>query len=78
MSAYLEARGLPRLLDRELRDVYWLAAASNLLAGAVLYHLAMLTDPASSERQRAASLAAAADGLRVIRRADECWRSRAR
>jgi aminoglycoside phosphotransferase (APT) family kinase protein len=74
---YLSARGLPRRLDRELRHAYWLAAASILLAGAINYHLSLLTDPSASVEGRLAAHAAAMDGLRVIRRADECWHSRA-
>lgn len=74
---YLNAHGLARRLDRKLRDAYWLAAASNLLAGAILYHLSLLTNPAASVAGRIAARAAAMDGLRVIRRADECWHGRA-
>jgi hypothetical protein len=69
---YLVARGLPGALDRELRNRYWLAGASNALAGALRYHLAVAGQDARPDRGR--SLHAAADWLRVIRRADALWR----
>jgi aminoglycoside phosphotransferase (APT) family kinase protein len=36
---YLAARGLSSVLRRSVREAYWLAAASNVLAGALRYHL---------------------------------------
>lgn len=71
---YLTARGLLPRLDRELRDAYWIAGASNILAGALAYHLWRGEEAAPGSRQRAAALDAARDGLRVLRRADACCR----
>jgi hypothetical protein len=75
LRRYLVARGLPRHLGPEVRDAYWLAAASNGLAGALRYHLAVIdgwSQPTAA--RRAHSVRAAADWLRVIRRADAYWR----
>lgn len=74
LAAYLGAggHGAP---GRDLRDAYWLAAAGNALAGALAYHLRGVLDEGASPRHRAAAHLAAADALRVIRRADACWRS---
>lgn len=77
LMEYLRARGLAPRLSRELRDGYWLAAASNLLAGAILHHLSIATGAKQTVREREAAIAAARDGLRVIRRADACWLARA-
>lgn len=74
LGAYLAARGLPSQPSRELRDAYWLAAASNYLAGALRYHLEVAASPDFSESRRASALAAARDCLRVVRRADACVR----
>lgn len=73
---YLAARGLPSELRRSVRDAYWLAAASNTLAGALRYHL-LLADGWGlvPSRTCAEAARAARDHLRVIRRADEVWRS---
>jgi len=75
LTAYLVARGLPGVLTRDLRDAYWLAAASNVLSGALAYQLAVAGDPAVPTDTRAAALRAALDWLRVLRRADACWRA---
>lgn len=74
LAGYLAARGLPAQADRELRDAYWLAGASNALSGALLVHLWTASGAPSGSRQRAAAVRAAQDALRVIRRADACWR----
>jgi hypothetical protein len=74
LAGYLTARGLPARADRDLRDAYWLAGASNALSGALLVHLWTARGAPSGSRQRAAAVQAAADALRVIRRADACWR----
>lgn len=73
LARYLTARGLSPGLDRDLRDAYWLAGASNALSGALAYHL-WKGMQASGTTGRAAALHAAGDCLRVIRRADMCWR----
>jgi hypothetical protein len=69
---YLAARGASPSLDRELRDRYWLAGASNALAGALRYHLAVAGNDTRADRDHA--IRAAADWLRVLRRADALWR----
>ena len=73
LRRYLDLTGLP--FDRETRKAYWLAAASNALAGALRYHIAVMLDEAQSAMRRAAAEKAAADWLRVIRRADDYWRA---
>lgn len=67
---YLTARRLPPRLDRELRNAYWIAAASNVLAGALSYHLWSLKEAPPESARRAAAWGAARDALRVLRRAD--------
>jgi len=74
LAGYLAARGLPARADRDLRDAYWLAGASNALSGALLVHLRTACDAPPGSRQRTAAVQAAEDALRVIRRADACWR----
>jgi aminoglycoside phosphotransferase (APT) family kinase protein len=74
LAGYLAARGLPARADREMRDAYWLAGASNALSGALLVHLWTALDAPSGSRQRSAAVRAAADALRVIHRAHACWR----
>jgi hypothetical protein len=67
--AYLAAADRPTALTAELRDAYWIAAASNVLAGALRYQLVVARE--SSGRQRAIAIAQARAAFRVIRRADE-------
>lgn len=69
---YLGTVGRSAKLTTELRESYWLASASNVLAGALAYHLHQLhlSDDAST-RARAAH--AVRDGLRVLRRAHALW-----
>jgi hypothetical protein len=72
LRSYLVARGGPDQLGRDIRDAYWLAAACNVLAGAALYHLGCAS---KGERTHAGDAhRAAADALRIVRRADACWR----
>jgi hypothetical protein len=73
LAAYLSARGESAILTRDVRDAYWLASACNQLAGAALFHLWRGTLPNISEAQRAGAWNAAADCMRVIRRADAIW-----
>jgi hypothetical protein len=76
LRRYLLARGLPDHLGWEVRDAYWLAAASNVLSGALRYHLAVMDGWGQpSAAGRAQSSRAIKDCLRVIRRADAYWRS---
>lgn len=74
LAGYLAARGLAARAGRELRDAYWLAGASNTLSGALLVHLWTARGALPGSRQRAAGVKAAEDALRIIRRADACWR----
>ncbi len=74
LAGYLAARGLPARAGRELRDAYWLAGASNMLSGAPLVHLWTAQGAPLGSRRRAAGIKAAEDALRIIRRADVCWR----
>jgi len=72
---YLRARGLPPAVVREAYVWYWIAAASNALAGALRYHLqrAMRVGDASPRRQ-AEAIRAVRDYLRAIELADLLWR----
>lgn len=72
--AYLSARGLEDRLTPELRAAYWIAGASNALAGALSYHLA-LASQARTSQQAGAAIRAAMGWLRIIRRADAYWSS---
>jgi Ser/Thr protein kinase RdoA (MazF antagonist) len=70
---YLVARGSAATVSRTFRDACILAGACNALAGALRYHLSVLTNPESSPRAQFDSYRAAADWLRIIRRADVCF-----
>ena len=74
-AEYLSARGMPTRRDPALRRAYWLAAASNVLAGALRYHVHMATSEEAGAAGRAAALRAARDALRIIRRAEAWWRA---
>ncbi|AUX42539.1 hypothetical protein SOCE26_039720 [Sorangium cellulosum] len=74
LAGYLAARGLAPALTRPLRDAYWSAAASNVLAGALRYQLSEAIRPGAAPGARAAAARNAADWLRVIRRADARFR----
>ena len=67
--AYLAAAGRPATLPQELRDGYWIAAASNVLAGALRYQLLVARD--STGKARATAIGQAHAAFRIIRRADE-------
>lgn len=56
--AYLVAAGVSPALTPRMRDAYWIAAASNMLAGALRYHI--LSGQSAQARY----------ALRIIRRAD--------
>ncbi|HVL54919.1 MAG TPA: phosphotransferase, partial [Burkholderiaceae bacterium] len=79
LAAYVAARGGAPGLTPALRRLYWLAGACNALGGALRYH-AWIADPltASSPRRRADAARAAADWLRVIRRAEAYWQGHGR
>lgn len=66
---YLAAAGLPSSITPELRGAYWIAAASNVLAGALRYQLVVARESAGKRRATAVDHARAA--FRVIRRAGE-------
>jgi aminoglycoside phosphotransferase (APT) family kinase protein len=67
---YLDARGLGRRIPAAIRRHYWMAAACNVLAGALRYHVATAMNTPDGSRQRIESLALSLDCLRMIRRAD--------
>ena len=67
LQAYLAARAVPRSLDRQVREDYWLASACNGLSGAIRYNLAVVADPQSSESARAQSRHALNEWQRLIR-----------
>src|SRR5690606_5433668 len=69
MRVYLEARRTRRRFASDVRVDYWLASASNGLSGAIRYHLAVLTDPGSTDGARHEAWRALAAWQRVIRRA---------
>jgi hypothetical protein len=75
LGRYLEARGAARAASGEVRAAYWLAGASNALAGAIAFHLEVCSSVTCSPRQRAASAGAVRDWLRILRRADAYWSS---
>ena len=66
-------RGTEARLTEEVRGAYWLAAACNVLAGAVIYHFTVANDKSCTDRKRARALQSLSDGLRVLRRADSYW-----
>jgi hypothetical protein len=55
-ARYLKLTGRECRADRDLRKLYWVAAASNAMAGALRYHLAVVSDSSrpDSARQRSA------------------------
>jgi hypothetical protein len=73
LRKYLTGRGMPDELGSDLRERYWLAGASNAFAGALRHHVLQMASPDNSHAQRAASVAAVRDWLRILARADACW-----
>lgn len=69
LAAYLRARGGAARLDATLRTDYWLASASNGLAGAIRYHCVVLLDPMADKRARRQSMRALDEWQRVMRMA---------
>jgi aminoglycoside phosphotransferase (APT) family kinase protein len=67
LAVYLRAIHPAARLDAAVRANYWMASASNGLAGAIRYHFAVLVDPNSSSRARRASRHALDEWQRVIR-----------
>lgn len=74
LRAYLEARSSKQKITAELRTLYWYAAASNGLSGAIRYHLSVLMDPAYSSETKSESTRILRSWERVIRRAIEAFR----
>jgi hypothetical protein len=73
VAAYLRARGCGPPIVAAVRHAYWLAGASNALAGALLHHLDVATSRSTARGTKARSAWAVRDGLRVIRRAEAVW-----
>jgi hypothetical protein len=75
LQGYLAARGADVKLSRTIRDACWFASASNGLAGALRYYIGELQD--APEGSTAAEIAGWGAGhwLRIISRADACWRA---
>ncbi|HYF38646.1 MAG TPA: phosphotransferase, partial [Gemmatimonadales bacterium] len=73
LASYLSSRGMDRRLGSDLRAAYWLAGASNALAGALLYQLTRLTDEKITPVRRARAISSALQWLRILRRADAMW-----
>jgi hypothetical protein len=73
LATYLSAFGAERKLTSQIRAAYWMAGASNALAGALLHHLSIVGDERQKASRRAAAWRASNDWLRVIRRADAWW-----
>ena len=69
LREYLRARGLPAWMDPALRQDYWFAGASNGLAGAIRYHLVVLSNRAADPGLRSHACVALRSWERVIRRA---------
>ena len=69
LKDYLTGTGGERRISDSIRSAYWLAGASNALAGALGWHLLIATDETHSRLRRQAAFSAAKDWLRVIRRA---------
>ncbi len=68
LMSYLRARNQEPRLSSELREAYWMAAASNALAGALRYYL-VIADGSSNQAKRARAAHAARDWIRMIERA---------
>lgn len=68
LTSYLQSRGYGAAALAECRPAYWLSAACNVLAGALLYHLWH-----ASETGDPASLRAVQIWSRIVRRADAFW-----
>ncbi|MGE5488546.1 MAG: phosphotransferase [bacterium] len=74
LRRYLTARGLQDSIGPSLREAYWLARASNALAGAMRFHLLRMNDRDKPEWTRIQSADSAYDWGRSILRAHACWR----
>jgi hypothetical protein len=72
LGEYLSARGLGATLTRDLRNAYWLAAASNCFAGSLEYYVDVATAREVLPSERLAAVSAVRDQLRILRRAEAC------
>jgi Ser/Thr protein kinase RdoA (MazF antagonist) len=72
LRAYVARRGWPAELGRELRTAYWLAAASNGLAGAIRHHALVALAARATPGARATSARALRAWHRVVRQAAAC------
>ena len=72
LSSYLFASGRSGTLTSDARESYWLAAATNVLSGALGHHLSCL-QAAATNSERALVARRARDDLRVLVRADAVW-----
>jgi hypothetical protein len=68
LRAYCVARGLQWPASATLRRLYWFAAVSNGLSGAIAYHLGVIADPTRDDVSRANSRTALHAWTRVVRR----------
>jgi hypothetical protein len=68
MRVYLEARRTPATFSADVRRDCWFASASNGLAGAIRYHLAVLSEEGRSPADHADSKRALAAWARVVKR----------
>jgi aminoglycoside phosphotransferase (APT) family kinase protein len=66
MRIYLEARRTRLAFAPEVRALYWFASASNGLAGAIRYHLSVLSDDRRLPAARADSTRALRAWNRVV------------
>jgi hypothetical protein len=72
LRRYVQSAGLGDGVTPPHRRLYWLAAGSNAMAGALHVHLARALR-AQSDAHRVAALAAAADWIRIVRRSVAWW-----
>jgi aminoglycoside phosphotransferase (APT) family kinase protein len=74
LQRYLSARRLPPVLDQDVRRAYWLAAASNALAGALKYQVAVAVGwTGASARTRRVAAEVTLSHIRALRRALAFW-----
>jgi aminoglycoside phosphotransferase (APT) family kinase protein len=76
VKAYLGTQREQRPLCRDFRTAYWLASASNGLAGAIRYHLATLGADEADDVARYHSTRALRAWLRVVRRVSTLLKTR--
>ncbi len=69
LRRYLSALGMDGRLTGGVRSAYWVAAACNILSGALTLHLGQALEHGRDERQKAEAVAMAQNCLRVVRRA---------